>query len=230
MQATNSTPEENQVEVLRVFQTKEETRAFYDKISKVYDLLADKSEEPIRQTALELLHAQAGEHILEIGFGTGHCLIALAQAIGTTGRIYGIDLSPAMRQQAEEKLQQLNLLDQVELITGDAGELPYASDTFDAILMTFTLELFDTPEIPQVLAECWRVLRTGGRIVVAGMSKEGEDGFILHVYEWTHQHFPNFLDCRPIFVRRALEDAGFHIVQSERRTIWVPVEIILARR
>jgi len=88
--------------------------------------------------------------------------------------------------------------------------------------------LFDNPEIPLVLEECKRILRPSGRIVVVGMSKEGEDGAVLRVFEWTHQHFPNFLDCRPIFVRRSLEKAGFYIQSVATMSMWVPVEIVLA--
>jgi demethylmenaquinone methyltransferase/2-methoxy-6-polyprenyl-1,4-benzoquinol methylase len=58
--------------VLRVFQTKDQTRAFYNKISRVYDLLADRSEAPVRRAGLELLKARSGEKVLEIGCGTGH--------------------------------------------------------------------------------------------------------------------------------------------------------------
>jgi demethylmenaquinone methyltransferase/2-methoxy-6-polyprenyl-1,4-benzoquinol methylase len=115
----------------------------------------------------------------------------------------------------------------VELYCGDAVNLPYPSGALDAVFMSFTLELFDTPEIPRVLAECRRVLRPGGRIAAVGMSKETEGGIVLETFQWVHQHFPNFLDCRPIFVRRALEAAGFHIESTEIRTIWVPVEIVL---
>ena len=67
-----------QPEILRVFQSKTETKAFYDKISHVYDLLAEHSEGPIRRAGLEILDAQPGEKVLEIGFGTGHCLVSLA--------------------------------------------------------------------------------------------------------------------------------------------------------
>jgi len=65
--------------ILPVFQTKDETRAFYNKISKVYDLLSDRSEAPVRNAALKKLHPASGEKILEIGFGTGHILVKLAQ-------------------------------------------------------------------------------------------------------------------------------------------------------
>jgi demethylmenaquinone methyltransferase/2-methoxy-6-polyprenyl-1,4-benzoquinol methylase len=228
MSATNSEQMGSQPEVLRVLQTKGETKAFYNKISKVYDLLADQSEEPVRRAGLEQLSARPGEKVLEIGFGTGHCLVALAQAVGSAGKVYGIDLSDEMLKIADENLEKAGLADRAELICGDAEELPYAAESLDAIFMSFALELFDTPKIPKVLAECKRVLRPGGRIVVVGVSKEGEGGVIVQVFEWTHKHFPNLMDCRPIFVRKVLEAAGFRIESVENRTMWVPVEIALA--
>jgi ubiquinone/menaquinone biosynthesis C-methylase UbiE len=228
MSATNSEQTGSQPEVLRVLNTKGDTKAFYNKISNVYDLLADQSEEPIRRAGLEKLNARPGEKVLEIGCGTGHCLVALAQAVGDAGKVYGIDLSDEMLKIARENLEKEGLADRVELICEDAGKLPYAAETLDAIFMSFTLELFDTPEIPEVLAECKRVLRPGGRIVVAGVSKEGEGGVILQVFEWMHKHFPNLMDCRPIFVRKALEAAGFRIESVENKTMWIPVEIALA--
>jgi ubiquinone/menaquinone biosynthesis C-methylase UbiE len=217
-------------EILPVLQSREETRAFYDKISRVYDLLAERSEEPVREAGLRKLSAAPGEKILEIGFGTGHCLVELARAVGPAGRVYGLDLSEGMVSVAQERLRAAALADRAELTQGDAVSLPYPSGQIDAIFMSFTLELFDTTEIPQVLSECRRVLAPGGRIVVAGLSKEGEGGIILHAFEWVHQHLPNLLDCRPIFVRRAVEEAGFRVVEIERQMMWVPVEIVLAIR
>jgi demethylmenaquinone methyltransferase/2-methoxy-6-polyprenyl-1,4-benzoquinol methylase len=213
-----------------VLQSKDETRAFYDKISGVYDVLAEHSEGPVRQNGLDKLALAPGERVLEIGYGTGHCLVKLAEAVGSEGKVFGIDLSEGMRTQARERLDREHLIDRVELSCGDATQLPYPDGSMDAVFMSFTLELFDTPEIPKVLAECKRVLRASGRVGVVAITKEGKEGFAVEAYEWTHQHFPTLLDCRPIFVRQALEDDGFSIKDTTITNMWVPVEIVIAEK
>jgi hypothetical protein len=101
--------------VLRVFQTKDETKAFYNKIAKVYDLLAEHSEQPMRDIGIKMLAVQAGEMILEIGFGTGHCLVELAQALGPFGRVLGLDLSESMVDETRELIKEQRLEDSIEL-------------------------------------------------------------------------------------------------------------------
>ena len=79
-----------------------------------------------------------------------------------------------------------------------------------------------------MLAECKRSARPGGRIVVVAVSKEGPQGLVIRAFEWTHRHFPNLMDCRPIYARRALEAAGLGIEDYSVQTMWVPVEIVRA--
>ena len=212
--------------ILRVFQSKDQTRAFYNKISSVYDLLSERSEAPMRKAGLDLLKTILGESVLEIGFGTGHSLVSLANAVGPKGKVFGLDLSDKMAKVARENLAKAGLLERAKLRCGDATQLPYAPESLDAVFMSFTLELFDTPEIPRVLDECKRTLRPGGRIVVVGMSRDAKHDPLLGVYEWTHKHFPNFVDCRPIYVREAIETAGFKIEKALIKHMWVPVEIV----
>jgi ubiquinone/menaquinone biosynthesis C-methylase UbiE len=212
--------------VLRVLQTKEETKSFYNKIAKAYDVLAEHSEAPVRKAGLEMLNAQPGQNILEIGFGTGHSLIDLAKSVGPTGKVYGIDLSEKMVEISLKRARQEGMNGQIELTCGDALHLPYESEILDGVFMSFTLELFDTPDIILVLAECRRVLKPGGRIVVVGMSRVMPNGLVMDVFEWTHRHFPNYLDCRPILVRQALEDAGLKIGESKIMKMWINVEIV----
>ena len=65
---------------------------FYDRISRAYDLIADAGEHKARERGLELLAPAPGERALEIGYGTGHSLEALAAAVGAAGRVVGVDL------------------------------------------------------------------------------------------------------------------------------------------
>jgi ubiquinone/menaquinone biosynthesis C-methylase UbiE len=184
----------------------------------------------VRQAGVDRLALKAGEKVLEIGYGTGHSLVQLARAVGPGGKVFGIDLSEGMRTRAQERLEKEDLLARVELSSGDATRLSYSAGSMDAVFMSFTLELFDTPEIPRVLAECKRVLRAGGRVGVVAITREGKEGFAVEAYEWTHRHFPNLLDCRPIFARCSLEDAGFSTKEATVTNMWVPVEIVVAEK
>lgn len=221
---------DHQYDVLRVFQSKDQVRAYYDKIARVYDLLAERSEQPMRAKGLTRLAARAGERVLEIGFGTGHCLVELAQAVGPQGQVLGLDVSEAMLKLSRETLKKNGVDGHVELQLGDAARMPYPDGSVDGVFTSFTLELFDTPEIPVVLAEIRRVLVPGGRLVVVSLSKEGKQGLMMKAFEWTHQHFPNLMDCRPIHVRHAIEDAGLTIEECDIEHMWVPVEIVLAAK
>jgi demethylmenaquinone methyltransferase/2-methoxy-6-polyprenyl-1,4-benzoquinol methylase len=197
-------------------------------MSRWYDWIAGPSETKYREAGLQKLKAGEGERVLEIGFGTGHCLLALAQSVGDTGRVYGIDISEGMLEIARARVRDLS--EWVELRRGDGAELPFESGFFDAVFMSFTLELFDTPEIPIVLGECHRVLRSRGRICVVAMSKKEKVGLAARLYEWVHEKLPRYVDCRPIFVREALEDSSFQVVDADEMSMWgLPVDIVLAK-
>jgi demethylmenaquinone methyltransferase/2-methoxy-6-polyprenyl-1,4-benzoquinol methylase len=176
------------------------------------------------------LDAAAGERVLEVGFGTGHGLVALARQVGEWGEVYGLDISEGMLRVARQEVIKAGLADRVELAIGDAEAMPFMDDPFDALFMSFVLELFDTPQIPAVLQESRRVLRSDGRISVVALSREGESGLMRQLYEWAHQKFPKVVDCRPIYVRKALEDAEFRIEEAVERMMWgLPVEIVIAQ-
>lgn len=216
-------------EISRVARSKAEARAAYDRMSAWYDCLAGQSEKKFRDIGLQKLNAGKGETILEIGCGTGHALIALARAAGDSGKVYGIDLSAGMVRIAQARVEEMGLTARVQLECGDAAGLPYASEQFDAIFICFTLELFDTPEIPVVLGECRRVLRNGGRIGVVALSRPVRSGPMIRLYEWAHQQFPAYVDCRPIFVQAALQENGFQVHGVDSFTMWgLPVDIVLA--
>jgi len=215
--------------VLRVHRTRAQAKKTYDKISRFYDYFAGVSEKKHRNQALKLLDIKKGDVVLEIGFGTGHCLMKMAKLVGEDGNVYGIDISSGMLEISKQRLKKAGLLDRVELYCGDALEMPYENNKFDAVFMSFTLELFDTPEIPEILTKIKRVLKPNGRLGVVSMSKENEKSLLLELYEWAHKKFPQYVDCRPIYVKQSINEAGFEIKYREKfKLSGLPVEIVIA--
>ena len=218
-------------EISRVTRSKQEAKASYDRMSRWYDVLSGRFEKRYRDEGLGKLGAKEGEVVLEVGFGTGHCILALARSVGDKGKVYGIDISEGMCNISLSRMEKSGLSERVELHCGDATQLPLKSNCFDAVFMSFALELFDTPEIPAVLNECHRVLKDDGRICIVAMSKKAKDWMMVKLYEWFHDRLPNYVDCRPIYVRDALEQAGFRVQDVSKLSMWgLPVEIVLAKK
>src|SRR6476620_5920964 len=101
--------------VLPVLQSKAVTKAYYNKLAKVYDLLSEAAEKPMRDKGIKKLAPKSGEKILEIGFGTGHCLVQIGQAVGPGGKVLGMDISDQMVAHAQALLDKEKLTDRAEL-------------------------------------------------------------------------------------------------------------------
>jgi len=169
-------------------------------LSRWYDLFVGASEKKYRDLGLRLLEARPGERILEIGCGTGQAILSLATAVGAAGLVCGLDLAAGMLAVSRARVGRAALADRAALQQGDATGLPYAAGSFDAIFMSFTLELFDTPEIPLVLQQCRTVLRPDGRLVLVILAKQR--GTAVAIYEWLHDRLPVLVDCHPIYARQ----------------------------
>jgi demethylmenaquinone methyltransferase/2-methoxy-6-polyprenyl-1,4-benzoquinol methylase len=219
------------MDVSRVPRSKKEAKSSYDRLSKWYDLFVSPFEGKFINVGLQKLQASPGEIILEIGFGTGEGILKLARAVGNSGRVYGIDISEKMCGITRSKVEKAGLVKRVQLLNGDALNLPFPDSFFNAIFMSFTLELFDTPEIPLVLKECQRVLKKDGRLGVVALKQKHDPTLVLKLYGWAHRKFPNYVDCRPIFVRELLENAGFRIQGTAEISSWgLPVEVVVCRK
>jgi ubiquinone/menaquinone biosynthesis C-methylase UbiE len=217
-------------DILPAPRTKEEAKEVYDRFSKFYDrtfgLLGGRKSS---EMALEHLSVVEGETVLEIGFGTGHCLRRIAKLVGQAGKVYGIDISPEMIEKTKKRLEKERLANRAELCCGDATCLPFDESAFDAVFMSFVLEVFDTPEIPRVLAQIKKVLKPGGRLGIVAMSKENGRSVFVKAYEWIHNKCPKYLGSRPIYAEQCLIDAGYEVKSKKKIKIFrLPAEIIVA--
>jgi arsenite methyltransferase len=116
-----------------------------------------------RREVLRLLAPAAGERVLDIGSGPGLLAGELAAAVGPTGRVCGVDVSADMLALARARDLPTGWAP-VEYLTAGAERLPYPDDTFDLAVSTQVLEY--VPDVPAALAEAYRVLRPGGRLLL----------------------------------------------------------------
>lgn len=100
-----------------------------------------------------------GTRVLELGFGPGHLQRALTEA---GFQAIGLDESRQMCRRAAALLRQNGF--SPSLACGYAQTIPFAADSFDSVVATFPSEYIFVPE---TLLEAWRVLKDGGRLVLA---------------------------------------------------------------
>jgi len=116
-----------------------------------------------RRMTLEALRPEGGERVLDIGSGPGLLAAEMAQSVGASGAVHGIDVSESMLAIAR-RLELPDVAAPMEFAEGDACELPFGDATFDAVVSTQVYEY--VPDIAGALREARRVLRPGGRLLI----------------------------------------------------------------
>jgi SAM-dependent methyltransferase len=119
----------------------------------------DRQLAPLGHRAQQALAAKPGEHILDIGCGTGQTTLELASAVGASGKVLGFDISPACLAIARERAAGTR---QVEFIQGDAQTHKFLPKSFDAAFSRFGVMFFADPVI--AFANIRSALKPGGRL------------------------------------------------------------------
>jgi arsenite methyltransferase len=118
---------------------------------------------------LELVPLKKGQKVLDLATGTGIIAIAAAQAVGDEGKVFGVDFSAGMLNQAQQKINELELRN-VELIEADAEYIDFEGESFDIIICSTAIVYFK--DIPAALKKwyCW--LKKGGLLGFSSCSQE----------------------------------------------------------
>jgi demethylmenaquinone methyltransferase/2-methoxy-6-polyprenyl-1,4-benzoquinol methylase len=141
-----------------------QVRAMFDRIASFYDVMNSVMTAGLhhrwRSRAADLARVGPGDRALDVATGTGDLALELARRVGPQGEVVGSDFS-------EEMLARARAKEGAQAITfewGNALELPYESDRFDAATVGFGARNFS--DLDRGLAEMVRVVRPGGRVVI----------------------------------------------------------------
>jgi ubiquinone/menaquinone biosynthesis C-methylase UbiE len=126
----------------------------------------------LRQKTANLASLQAGEKVLDVGCGTGTLAIEVARSVGKAGLVVGIDPSTQQIAWASSKAARRNLPVQFQI--GVIEQLPFPDQTFDVVLSSLMMHHLPAPLKRQGLAEISRVLKPGGRLVIADFKLKKE--------------------------------------------------------
>ncbi|MEH6987214.1 demethylmenaquinone methyltransferase [Cytobacillus firmus] len=170
----------------RVHSVFEKIYGNYDKMNSV---ISFQQHLRWRKDTMKKMNVQKGTKALDVCCGTADWSIALAEAVGESGKVTGLDFSKNMLKIGEEKIKERKLK-QVELVHGNAMELPFADNSFDYVTIGFGLR--NVPDYLQVLKEMHRVVKPGGLAVCLETSQPTMFGYKQAYYFYFRFIMPMF--------------------------------------
>ena len=125
----------------------------------------------VARRSIELLRIGPGARVIDVGCGTGVLLPALAELVGATGKVVGLDYSPDLLVKARDRVRDAGCEAVVELVEGDAAQLGFESGSFDAAHVERVL--IHLSDADTAIREMRRVVRPGGWVVAAEPDNAG---------------------------------------------------------
>lgn len=144
----------------------------FDRIAHRYDLLnrlLSFGQDAIwRKKVTNHLKDTPNQRILDLATGTADLLVTVCQNSPQVTSGVGIDLAVKMLEIGERKIAEKNLDTMLKLEAGDATDIPFPDDSFDAVMIAFGIR--NVEDVPKSLFEMNRILKTGGRAIILEFS------------------------------------------------------------
>ncbi|MGG6238789.1 bifunctional demethylmenaquinone methyltransferase/2-methoxy-6-polyprenyl-1,4-benzoquinol methylase UbiE [Nodosilinea sp. AN01ver1] len=201
-------------------------QSLFDRIAPVYDSLNERLSFGLhrvwKRMAVRWSEASPGHTGLDVCCGSGDLALMLAQAVGATGTVYGLDFSAELLAVAAERDRRAHLPAPLHWVQGDALALPFEADTFDAATMGYGLR--NLTDIPQGLAELRRVLKPGARAAILDFHRP-QGALAQQFQRW-------YLDTLvvPAAEQMGLTEEYAYIGPSVDRFPTGPEQVVLARQ
>ena len=169
------------------------------------------------RSSIGLLDVKPDDRVLDIGFGGGYSLLALAEKL-PIGRVVGVDHSRDMVDAAASLIRARKLQARIRVRRGNVVKLPFAANTFDRVLTVNTIYYW--PDLRAALREIGRVLKPGGRLAVAFRSPES---LRLVTLAWD-----NFRRYETREVAEAMWKTGFRVPRVVHSNLWrIPDDLVV---
>ncbi len=114
-----------------------------------------------RSATIDALHLQPGQRVLDLGSGPGYLAASIAERVGATGEVIGLDISDEMLETARRLCADLS---NVRFVGGDVADPPFEDGTFDRVVSTQVLEY--VAHVDECLTQACRILRPGGKVTI----------------------------------------------------------------
>jgi len=165
------------------------------KAAKTYNAAADHFDDaPLAfwdrhgRRAVELAALKSGERVLDVGCGTGASALPAAKAVGPGGQVLGLDVAETMLARARWKASEQGL-GNVTFRCADMSGSGEPDESFDAVISVFSI--FFVPDMEGQIAELWKHIRRGGRLVITVWAERSFEPAVQIFYEEMRRLRPN---------------------------------------
>jgi ubiquinone/menaquinone biosynthesis C-methylase UbiE len=178
---------------------------WYDPFVTIFALGQNQA---LRRRTAELAGIKPGDRVLDVGCGTGDLTLAAAARAGAQGEVVGIDASPEMIAAARQKAVRRGYAARFDVALIE--RIPYPNDSFDVVLSSLMLHHLPGQLKQDGLAEVYRVLRPGGRLLVVDMQDDPHGMAHAAIAALGHGHSGQSFSDLPGLLR----EAGF-VIEAE---------------